>query len=186
EMQRLEQMIKPTIGLLTNIGVAHKAGFKSKEEKIYEKLELFKHVETMIFPNTYLENVQLPYRPRKFSWGLDEGLSLEVYSIKQVNDRFTMVTFYYTGRTFAVEVPFVDKGNVENAINCVAVMLRFGYENEVIASRIKELQPVAMRLELKKGKKNSSIIDDSYSNDLDALQIALEFLNQQGQHPFKM
>ena len=85
-----------------------------------------------------------------------------------------------------VEVPFVDKGNVENAINCVAVMLRFGYENEVIASRIKELQPVAMRLELKKGKKNSSIIDDSYSNDLDALQIALEFLNQQGQHPFKM
>jgi alanine racemase len=31
-------------------------------------------------------------------------------------------------------------------------MLRFGYENEVIASRIKELQPVAMRLELKKEK----------------------------------
>jgi hypothetical protein len=72
-MLRLEQMIKPTIGLLTNIGVAHKAGFKSKEEKIYEKLELFKNVETMIFPNSYLENIQLPYRPRKFSWGLDEG-----------------------------------------------------------------------------------------------------------------
>ncbi|WP_293887361.1 MULTISPECIES: bifunctional UDP-N-acetylmuramoyl-tripeptide:D-alanyl-D-alanine ligase/alanine racemase [unclassified Sphingobacterium] len=186
EMTRLEQMIKPSIGLLTNIGVAHKTGFESKAEKIDEKLQLFTHVETMIFPYSYLENVQLPYRPRKFSWGLEEGLSLEVYSIKQMNDRFTKVTFYYMSRTFAVEVPFVDKGNVENAINCVAVMLRFGYESAVIAARIKNLQPVAMRLELKKGKNNSSIIDDSYSNDLDALQIALEFLNQQGQHPLKM
>ncbi len=186
EMTRLEQMIKPTIGVLTNIGVAHKTGFESKAEKIDEKLQLFTHVETIIFPYSYLENVQLPYRPRKFSWGFEEGLSLEVYSIKQINDRFTLVTFYYAGRTFAVEVPFVDKGNVENAINCVAVMLRFGYEGAVIAARIKNLQPVAMRLELKKGKNNSSIIDDSYSNDLDALQIALEFLNQQGQHPFKM
>jgi len=186
EMIRLESMIKPTIGILTNIGVAHKAGFASKEEKIYEKIGLFKDAETMIFPNSYLENIQLPYRPRKFSWGFDEGLSLEVYSIKQVNDKLTRVTFYYNGRTFAIEIPFVDKGNVENAISCVAVMLRFGYDSEVIASRIRELQPVAMRLELKKGKKNSSIIDDSYSNDLDALQIALEFLNQQGQHPFKL
>jgi len=186
EMVKLENMIKPTIGLLTNIGVAHKAGFESKNEKIYEKINLFKDVETMIFPSRYVEDIQLPYRPRKFSWGFDEGLSLEVYSLKQVDDKFTVVTLFYGGRTFAIEVPFVDKGNVENAINCVAVMLRFGYEKEVIASRIKELQPVAMRLELKKGKKNSSIIDDSYSNDLDALQIALEFLNQQGQHPRKI
>src|SRR5690606_5596886 len=152
ELVKLENMIKPTIGLLTNIGIAHKAGFDSKEEKIYEKINLFKDVETMVFPNRYVEHVQLPYRPRKFSWGYDEGLSLEVYSLKQVDDKFTVVTLFYGGRTFAVEVPFVDKGNVENAINCVAIMLRFGYEREVIASRIKELQPVAMRLELKKGK----------------------------------
>ncbi len=186
EMARLEDMIKPTVGLLTNIGVAHKAGFSSKEEKIAEKLLLFKDAETMIFPNSYVENIQLPYRPRKFSWGYDEGLSLEVYSVKQLNQRSTMVTLYHGGKTFAVEVPFVDKANVENAISCIALMLRFGYETGVIASRIKELQPVAMRLELKKGKRNSSIIDDSYSNDLDALQIALEFLNQQRQHARKI
>ena len=186
EMLRLENMIKPTIGVLTNIGVAHKAGFESKEEKIYEKINLFSDVETMIFPDHYLVDIQLPYRPRKFSWGYEEGLPLEVYSIKKVNEKCSVATLFYGGRTFAVEIPFVDKGNVENAINCVAVMLRFGYESDVIASRIKELQPMAMRLELKKGKKNSSVIDDSYSNDLDALQIALEFLNQQGQHSRKI
>lgn len=186
EMSRLENMIKPTVGLLTNIGIAHKAGFSSKEEKILEKVSLFQNVECMIFPSSYVENIQLPYRPRKFSWGYDEGVSLEVYAVKQMNDKLSIVTFYYAGSTFAVEVPFVDKGNIENAINCVAVLLRFGYQIEVIASRIRELQPVAMRLELKKGKKNSSIIDDSYSNDLDALQIALAFLNQQGQHPRKI
>ncbi|ULT27173.1 hypothetical protein KUH03_10630 [Sphingobacterium sp. E70] len=73
EMVKLENMIKPTIGLLTNIGVAHKAGFESKNEKIYEKINLFKDVETMIFPSRYVEDIQLPYRPRKFSWGLMKG-----------------------------------------------------------------------------------------------------------------
>jgi alanine racemase len=113
-MLRLEQMIKPTIGLLTNIGVAHKAGFKSKEEKIYEKLELFKNVETMIFPIVTSKIFNCLIGHENFLGGLMRAF-FGVYSIKQVNDRFTMVTFYYTGRTFAVEVPFVDKGNVENA-----------------------------------------------------------------------
>ena len=45
------------------------------------------------------------------------------------------------------------------------------------------LHPVEMRLELKQGINNCSIINDSYSADLHSLSIALDFLSQQNQHP---
>jgi alanine racemase len=50
---------------------------------------------------------------------------------------------------------------------------------------MKLLSPVAMRLELKEGINNCSIINDSYNSDLGSLSIALDFLNQQKQHPKK-
>jgi alanine racemase len=47
---------------------------------------------------------------------------------------------------------------------------------------MKLLQPLAMRLEMKEGINNCTIINDSYSNDIDSLSIALDFLNAQKQH----
>lgn len=186
EMERLEEMIAPTYGVLTNIGIAHQEGFKSKITKAEEKLQLFKNAETLIYPSKYLDGVVCPYRPRKFAWGDESENQLEVYSIKKQSEGKTIVTLSYSGRAFAVEVPFVDDGAIENAITCIAVMLRFGYDTAVIAERIQQIVPVEMRLELKNGKNNTSIIDDSYSNDLVSLQIALDFLNQQHQHAQKV
>ena len=48
-----------------------------------------------------------------------------------------------------------------------------------IAKKMEQLQPVNMRLELKKGINHCMIINDSYSADLNSLEIALNFLDQQ-------
>ncbi|UIR56912.1 bifunctional UDP-N-acetylmuramoyl-tripeptide:D-alanyl-D-alanine ligase/alanine racemase [Sphingobacterium sp. SRCM116780] len=186
EMAKLEQMIKPTHGLLTNIGIAHKSGFESKQEKIAEKLKLFTHAEALIYPQKYLENIYIPSQIYKFAWGEDESCQLEIYSVKRENDQSTLVSLCFSRQFFTVKIPFVDQASIENAISCIAVMISFGYDFKVIAARIALLQPMEMRLELKKGKQNSSIIDDSYSNDLVALQIALDFLKQQKQHQRKI
>ncbi|RTY95116.1 bifunctional UDP-N-acetylmuramoyl-tripeptide:D-alanyl-D-alanine ligase/alanine racemase, partial [Flavobacterium bomense] len=42
EMEKLEVIIRPTIGIITNIGSAHDEGFEDLEKKIKEKLKLFK------------------------------------------------------------------------------------------------------------------------------------------------
>src|ERR1039457_6683692 len=65
------------------------------------------------------------------------------------------------------------------------MLLYLGYENPVIAERMRFLSPIAMRLELKEGINNCSIINDSYNSDLGSLAIALDFLNQQKQHDKK-
>ena len=64
-------------------------------------------------------------------------------------------------------------------------MLFLGIAQEVIKERMHYLSPVAMRLELKQGINNCSIINDSYNSDLGSLAIALDFLNQQNQHLHK-
>ena len=50
EMDSLESIIQPTIGVLTNIGEAHREGFSSNQEKLLEKLKLFKHASQVIAP----------------------------------------------------------------------------------------------------------------------------------------
>lgn len=186
EMEKLQKMIKPTHGVLTNIGVAHKEGFQSKEQKIAEKLKLFTDAEVLVYPKKYLEHIYMPSQIYKFAWGEDESCQLEVYSLKKEGDQATLVSLCFSRQFFTVKIPFVDQASIENAISCIAVMITFGYDFKTIAERIATLQPMEMRLELKKGKHNSSIIDDSYSNDLVALQIALDFLKQQKQNQRKI
>ena len=60
-------------------------------------------------------------------------------------------------------------------------MLLIKYNSEQIEKRMLQLSPVAMRLEMKEGVNNCSIINDSYNSDLGSLAIALNFLNQQKQ-----
>lgn len=49
EMQQLQQIIQPTIGILTNIGEAHQENFISRQQKLEEKLQLFQSVKTLIY-----------------------------------------------------------------------------------------------------------------------------------------
>ena len=81
EMQHLQKIIQPTIGILTNIGQAHSAGFSSKAEKLQEKLLLFTDADYLIGETSVLANAQLP--APLFSWGNDGQSNVEVLSVEK-------------------------------------------------------------------------------------------------------
>ncbi|WP_315820213.1 glutamate ligase domain-containing protein [Paraflavitalea speifideaquila] len=91
----------------------------------------------------------------------------------------------YKEQTISITIPFTDDASVENAIHCWCVLLHLGIQSRLIGQKMLQLGPVAMRLELKKGINNCSIINDSYSADLSSFNIALDFLSQQRQHERK-
>lgn len=195
EMQKLADMIQPTVGILTAIGVAHRAGFPSKIAKIKEKMLLFEQVETLIYPKKYIPTELTPQIPHTFTW--DEGESSQAdlqvlassaqaaQATTSKSDNSTALTLRYKGEILNFEIPFTDHASLENVLTCISVLLYLAYSPATIQARISKLKPVEMRLQLKKGVRNCSIIDDSYSNDLAALKIALDFLQQQNQHPLK-
>jgi alanine racemase len=177
EMQNLEKVLKPTIGIFTNIGSAHDEGFKNKEEKIREKLKLFKHTELVIYCKDHLaidEAMQQTGMP-SLTWGESDNADIK---IAKEETGYSVIS---PQQKFSLPLPFTDQASAENCFHCVSVLIHLGYSPQQIQSRIRLLQSVPMRLELKEGINQCQIIDDTYNNDLAGLQVSLDFLANQNQ-----
>jgi Alr-MurF fusion protein len=187
EMERLQAIIQPTIGIFTNVGHAHDENFINRNQKVGEKLKLFTKVKTLIYS---IDDTELHERLLKtglidligtFTWSRKNKADIMIRSTNVIK-RQTTITAEYKERNIAITIPFTDSASIENAIHCWTTLLYLGYDNAVIAPRMLGLIPVAMRLELKEGINNCSLINDYYNSDIDSLAIALDFLHQQKQH----
>lgn len=189
EMQRLEKIIRPTIGILTNIGEAHSEGFTSSTQKLAEKAKLFAHCNKIIYckDHTVPEHLDIEGEHRDlfsdkaafFSWSKHYPAWLKIIDVKKENNQ-AIISAVFNESDISIDLPFTDDASIENGITCWCTLLALGFKHTMIRSRLMLLQPVNMRLELKKGINNCTIINDSYSADLSSLKIALNFLNQQG------
>jgi len=181
EMERLQTVIQPTMGILTNIGDAHDEGFQSVREKIREKCRLFREVEFVIAnldrPEVREEIDRLGIAC--FSWSFRQKADLQIERCEGREDGSTMVQALYKGQSLRIRLPFSDRASLENAVSCWCLLLRLGYSQAQIAARLARLEPVEMRLELLEGVNGCRLINDSYNNDLTSLAIALDFMGQQ-------
>lgn len=193
EMVNLEKIIKPNIGVLTSIGSAHDEGFENLDHKIKEKLLFFKKSAVIIYQKNELVDqclldfsVKYPLENRTlFSWSFTDA-SADVFILKkETKSDSTTIKYQYKDEVFNLEIPFSDSASIENTISCLLVLLYFNYDFEVIQNRVKLLYPVEMRLEVKNGINNCSLIDDSYSSDFQSLKIALDFLESQKKNASK-
>ena len=185
EMDKIEIVLQPTIGVFTNIGSAHDKGFTSQDEKIHEKAKLFKNSQVVIYCRDHeaihqvLSNQIRP--PQKlFSWS--EGQSADVF-IKDSYDHgnMTALEMEFNENRMFFKVPFHDPASLENVINCICVCLYLNFDRKLIQESLMGLSQVSMRLALKQGINGCYLIDDTYNNDLAGLKIALDFLTQQNQ-----
>ena len=172
EMERLQKIIRPTLGVITNIGTAHDEGFVSVQQKINEKLLLFSNVEKLIYcaDHDLVRSAVLASAWPAFCWGFHPQADLP---ITKSGDHFIV---QWQGANHIMKFPFRDHASIENCFHCVALMLCLGYVVQAVQERIGLLKSVPMRLELKQGTNHSQIIDDSYNNDLGGLRIGLDFL----------
>jgi len=184
EMENLEAIIQPTIGVLTNIGEAHSEGFRDRTQKLEEKIKLFRNCDVIIANGDDIEIAEsLEKLNKKFiKWGNKASNVITINSIKRTPENTTIalsIDLSSKPQTLKYTIPFTDDASIENSVTCVCVMLHLGVKLTDIPVRMEVLQPVNMRLEMKKGINNCIIINDSYSADINSLNIALNFLHQQ-------
>jgi alanine racemase len=192
EMQKLEKIIRPTIGVLTNIGEAHSEGFLNIKHKTKEKLTLFSKCDVLIYSKDYPDINQSLGEINSFrdeplkvmSWSMSGEADVQVTSVMQKDNR-SFIHCVYQNKELDFDIPFADKASVENAIHCACVMLYFGKDFSVIRERMKHLTGIQMRLEMRDAINNCSLINDTYNSDIGSLKIAIDFLKQQNQHPKK-
>lgn len=182
EMEHLEPIIKPTIGVLTKIGEAHQENFTSLQQKVMEKLELFVNCDVFIFEEDneiVSQCVDLLVLSQKtFSWSrTNRDAPLYIAAVEK-RDNETLIRYSFLNLEHSFYIPFTDEASIENAINSLAVALYLHVPPHELSKRMMQLEPVAMRLELRRGKQGCLIINDSYNSDINSIRIALDFLQQ--------
>ena len=151
EMERLAEIVQPTLGVLTSFGRAHEENFKSTEEHLTEKLKLFGNTQKTYYPTTINLSLELNKQIH--------GLGLKPESFK---------------KELAL-VPFDDKASLSNAMLAIALAKLLLEDLKVLKERIPMLPQLALRMETFEGINRNTIINDTYNLDLDALTHSLEF-----------
>ena len=182
EMMRLKNIIQPSIGIFTNIGQAHSENFESLKEKTREKASLFTEVEKLVYCKDHKEIHEAAigiHNAQLYAWSSkDNNTFLYVKNIRQKADKSTL-TLIHNNTEKVFYIPFNDKASTENCLHVICTLISLNIPSQKIQSGLDELQPIAMRMELKEAKGNSLLINDAYSSDLDSIKIALDFLQQQ-------
>lgn len=190
EMSKLEKIIQPEIGIFTNIGDAHQENFISIEQKIREKLKLFKNTKLLIYSKDHKEVDRIisetinTNKTKLFSWSISTAADLEITGINHLKSQ-TEIKFFYKNKKTIIYIPFTDAASIENAIHVLAFLLSQNLYREKLNNKFSQLSSVAMRLEMMPGINNCTLINDSYNSDLNSIQIALDVLNRQHQHQKK-
>lgn len=185
EMERLQKVIKPDIGVITNIGDAHSENFPDNKIKTEEKLMLFVGSSMIVYCSDYeiirqsiAENEAL--RSKKLiDWSvINESAKIFVKKSSLPKGR-TGIRMKYNGQINDFVIPFTDRASVENAITVASVCLALDTPFETLSKGLEGLVSVAMRMEVKSGINNCQLIEDYYNSDPGSLGMALEYLKSQ-------
>ncbi|RYD52387.1 MAG: bifunctional UDP-N-acetylmuramoyl-tripeptide:D-alanyl-D-alanine ligase/alanine racemase [Sphingobacteriales bacterium] len=193
EMARLEAILQPTVGIFTNLGDAHQAGFDTALQKATEKALLFRNCKTILYCADYeliteafrnLGYLEDPTR-QVISWsatGMSADWQVSGIVVEESQTRFQISG---DGSTHEVVIPFGDAASLENAVHCWLAARMLGVPEAALSDRMLQLHPVAMRLEYRRGTHDCTLLNDSYNSDLTSLRIALTALQNQQQHPHR-
>lgn len=174
EMDALQRIIQPNIGLFSNIGDAHQANFETREQKVIEKLKLFKNAEQLLYCRDHElvhKQVQWHFKGKTQTWGRHETSDLKV--VRRDDARLVLE---YGGRTLKVKLSDSDNYHYENVMHCILFCLVIGMDAAFIESTVKGLSPMNMRLEMRHGVDQILLVNDSYSADFQSLAVALDYL----------
>ena len=186
EMQRLADIIQPTVGVFTTLGQAHQENFTTTEEKCREKFLLFQNSDVLIYPSdddtVFRVLKKSDFSGKRLGWSLtDSSAPFYVSSIEHAADH-TTIHYTYEGKEGTYTLNYISEASIENSITCAVTALYLGLTPDELAERMDSLEPVAMRLEVKEGRNGCTLINDSYNSDLASLDIALDFMHRRPDH----
>ena len=185
EMLRLQRIIRPTLGILTNIGAAHQENFVSLNQKIEEKLQLFVDADLFVY-DADSDEIQrgidnLGLSDKAIGWSLTPGKAYYHISYSNSGDGTTTITAQHADESSTVTIPFADQASIQNATHClclIGLLPLTTAQRQAVLARFATLEAIEMRLEVKEGQAGNRLINDAYNNDINSLRIALDFQKQ--------
>lgn len=182
EMEKLEQIIRPELGVLTHMGTAHLENFSSKDEIISEKLKLFRNAKKLVFNSDnelVRKKIKETYPDKElFTFGRDKENTIRIVSVDEIPEG-KEIHIEFQSNNYAFKIPFHDEASVENILTVLTTIVALGLDLQKYLPQTQSLLPIEMRLEIKEAIRDSILINDSFNSDLHSVKVALDVLAQQ-------
>lgn len=177
EISRLVNEVKPTVGLITNIGVSHIENLGSREGILKAKLELcegLKEGAPLILngDNDMLQTVKDEHHKVVF-FGINGG-DFKANNIEET-ENFTSFDIEYYGKTQHIVIPTIGIHNVYNALAAFAVGYFLDVQPQAAADALANYVPAGMRQKVVDANGITSI-EDCYNASPDSMRAALKTL----------
>lgn len=178
EISRLTKAAKPTVALITNIGVSHIENLGSREGILKAKLEILEGLEKgapliLNGDNDLLSTVKAEEYNTVF-YGIENDCDFKGTDIKEENGK-TEFTVNYFGNSQKITIPTIGIHNVYNALSAFAVGYFLDVEPEMAAEALSKYIPEGMRQKTVNVSGITSI-EDCYNASPDSMRAALKTL----------
>jgi alanine racemase len=193
EMDRLRQMIRPTHGAITNIGLAHAAGLKTLETTAREKLKLFDDLDEGVLAlprrseplETALDERGDDFAPHRVHFGVDSSaLEPTDYAVLDARQNGSSDDSGWTfdlrtplGRHEDIRLEAPGRHNLQNAACAAALAGELGASAEEMRQGFGAFEPTPLRLEMHTTPRGITLINDAYSSDPVSARSALGTLD---------
>lgn len=180
EIHELVDIVKPKIGLITNIGLSHIERLGSRENILKAKLEItdfFGASDLLIIngDNDMLEQVESNGAFRVLKTGKTQAAQLTITELKDEGEEG--IAFRLTGASqseaFTLKLPGLH--NASNASLAVAAAMELGMTMKEAAHGLSKMTNPDKRLNIRE-KNGIKVIDDTYNASPDSMRAAIDVL----------
>lgn len=180
EIEVLADIVRPDVGVITNIGTAHIEKLKNRESILKAKAEIFTYFDS---GNTAVINgdndmlKKLHDKPYKIiRYGMDSHNDLRAINIVEKGEAGISFDVIYERKASNYQVHMPGIHNVYNALSAISIALMYGLTKNEIDEGLKNFKPSKMRMEVFNGIMNTKIINDAYNANPDSMQAAINVL----------
>jgi UDP-N-acetylmuramoyl-tripeptide--D-alanyl-D-alanine ligase len=182
EIDRIAKAVRPHIGVISNVGVAHIEHLGSREGILKAKCEMLGHMDEsgvaiLNADNDMLQTLEGKL-PQKTVWfGIENKKDFFADEIEQVGLEKTACTIHTPIGNIRVDVPIPGVHMVLNALSAAAVGVELGLTLEQVKAGIEGFQATKNRMSIEKTKGGITLLNDVYNSNPVSCKASLDILS---------
>lgn len=182
EIRTLTGIVRPKVGIITNIGISHIERLGTRQNILKAKLELLEGLQTdgLLILNgddVMLSGVKSLLDVRTVSYGLEDGADYQAYNVRSRGEKGIDFEITLCGREYNVHLPTPGVHNVYNALAALAAGHELGIDAQDLIRGIAAYSPGSMRLNIIKAN-GITIINDAYNASPQSVKAAIDVLDE--------
>jgi UDP-N-acetylmuramoyl-tripeptide--D-alanyl-D-alanine ligase len=180
EMGRLAEMVRPTVGVLTNIHPAHLEGLGSLDHVLKEKGRLLtslgpEDLAVINWDDERLRQFSSTLRCRVIRFGAgSDSVEVRIEGRVTIDDGSSCFDLGLGSDTTSIRLPVLGMHQIQNALAAAAVAYGLGDSPDIIVRGLEKHQPVRQRMQMHRLPRGIVLIDDTYNANPRSMTSAVQ------------